>query len=172
MSIRATTFYKVTVYYCFVEDGERRRRLPSPPPQSSWQMIPKPWFFRISRQLHGLKVFLEIHLWRLTCSDCAPISSVFPGTSWCLWWSSNVDVSHRFPKWLHNACIENRFCHVLQQARNLRSNHILDSFSGTCENCQFHLGSTVLPIPVALTFHLCVMKHSSISIMLEDSNKG
>jgi hypothetical protein len=32
----ATTFYKVTVHYCFVEDEERRRRLPSPPPHFPW----------------------------------------------------------------------------------------------------------------------------------------
>jgi hypothetical protein len=31
MPTRATTFYKVPVYYCFGEAEEKRRRLPLPP---------------------------------------------------------------------------------------------------------------------------------------------
>ncbi len=84
----------------------------------------------------------------------------FQGIFWSPWWPSNAVVPRRIPKWLHSACTENRFCHVLQRARNLRSNRTLDSSSTNRENSQFRLGSTALPTPVTPAFHLCVMKHS------------
>jgi hypothetical protein len=49
-----------------------------------------------------------------------------------------VEAPHRFPKWPHNACIENMFCHVLQQARNPQSSHTRDTSSTSCEGSQFH----------------------------------
>jgi hypothetical protein len=88
------------------------------------------------------------------------MSSVFQGIFWNPWWPSNAEVPRRIPKWLHSACTENRFCHVLQRARNLRLNRTLDRSSTNRENSQFRLGSTALPTLVTPAFHLCVMKHS------------